>query len=129
MTWTLALDTFTHDLRIDGGAFRRVLGSDEIRQRVKVALWHYFSEYFLNTPDGTPWHEDIMGRTVEASAVDSILRQRILSVPGVLRINALRLDYNEETRIFSPEIDIDVQSGPGETSTITFSTSFPVEGQ
>ena len=128
MSWTLTLDQFTHDLRITDGAFERIRGSDEVRQRIKVLLWHYFQEYFLNIPDGTPWYEDILGRTADAGVVDSILRQRILSTPGVLRINSLQLNYDGATRRMTPTVSVNVVSGPGEFSTLDFSTSFPVGG-
>lgn len=121
MAWTLGLDQFTHDLSIKGGKFVRVNGSDEVRQRVKVAVWHYIEEYFLNIPNGVPWYEQILGRKENADLVSLILRQRILRVPGVIRIVTFEVDYDSLLRRYSIESRIDVESGPGEISTITLS--------
>ena len=52
MSYTLKLDTFNHDIRILNGKFERISGAAEVCQRVKVALWHYFQEYFLNREHG-----------------------------------------------------------------------------
>lgn len=119
MTWTLALDRFNHDLKIVNGRFLRVNQSDEVRQRVKVTVWQYFQEYFINIPNGTPWYESIMGRKNSSDIVSSILRNRILTTPGVIRIDSFNINFNELTRTFETSGLIQVQSGPNEVSTAT----------
>lgn len=118
MTWTLRLDQFSHDLRIVNGKMVRVRGSDEVRQRVKVAIWHYIREYFLNVPDGVPWYESILGRKSGTDIVAQILRRRILQTPGVIRIVDFFVDFDTITRTFEVESQIEVQPGPGELSII-----------
>ena len=118
MTWTLRLDQFSHDARIVDGKFQRVRGSDEVRQRVKVAIWHYIREYFLNVPDGVPWYEQILGRKSGTDLVSQLLRRRILQTPGVIRIVDFFVDFNTTTRTFEVESEIEVTPGPGELSII-----------
>lgn len=118
MAWTLKLDQFSHDVTFSGGKPVRVAGADEVRQRVKIAVWHYIEEYFLNVPNGVPWYEQIMGRKNGADTVSQILRNKILNVPGVLSVDKFALNFDELTRIFDVESDIVVQTGPNETSTL-----------
>ena len=118
MSWTLKLDQFSHDVTFTGGKIDRVNGSDEIRQRVKVAVWHYLEEYFLNLPNGVPWYEQILGRKDGAETVSQIIRNKILNVPGVLSINQFQIDYDDFSRIFKIDSDIVVEVGNGEQSTI-----------
>ena len=57
MAYTLELDYFTNDLKIDSsGHFRRISGGQEVCQRVRIALQHQFSEYFLNRLGGVPYY-------------------------------------------------------------------------
>ena len=114
MSWTLKLDNLDHDLRIENGKFLRVNGSDEVRQRIKVSLWHYLGEYFLDTDNGVPWYEQLLGRKIDADIVSTIIRRQILLVPGVIRISSLIVQFVNVTRSYSLDTSVQVQAGPGE---------------
>ena len=92
MSYTLKLDTFNHDIKIRGGKFERINGAAEVCQRVKVALWHYFGEYFLDREHGIPYYskknigEAILGSKMSRQTLYNLLRQKILAVPGVLQV-------------------------------------------
>jgi hypothetical protein len=116
--WTLKLDQFTHDLKIKGGKFERVRGADEVRQRVKVALWHYIEEYFLNIPNGVPWYEQILGRKSGAGIVSHILRRKILATPGVIRIVEFQTRFDSITRTYQLDAKIQVEGNKLDTITI-----------
>lgn len=118
MTWELKLDELDHDLRIENGEFLRVRGSDEVRQRIKVSLWHYLGEYFLNTNNGVPWYEQILGRKSDADLVSAILRREILKVPRVIRIESLKAIFLNGIRQYQMESEVQVEAGPGEPRTI-----------
>lgn len=85
-TWKL---NGSHDLGITSrGKLEIVYGPDEVKQRILVALRHYWQEYFLNVQDGVPWYEVILG-SKNKKTVELIIRRAILEVPGVIGIVAL----------------------------------------
>jgi hypothetical protein len=116
VSWNLALSNVNHDLVIAGGTLARVTGSAQVRQRVKVALWHYRGEYFLDITQGVPWLQSILGRKTGGDEVGVILRRAILSVPGVLRLVTFSARYDTATRRYEVVAVIQVQPGPGEPS-------------
>ena len=118
MSWNLQLDSARHDLVISNGSFARVTGSNEVTQRVKVALWHYQGEYFLDTTQGVPYYQDILGAKTSASVLGVILRRQILLVPNVLRVSAFSINYNNATRQADFDCVIEVARGPNEPSQI-----------
>jgi hypothetical protein len=85
MTMTWELDSTKHDLMIVGGKLKIISGADEVRQRILIALWHYWEEYFLNVPAGVPWYELILG-SKNKKTVEALLRKAVLDVPGVISI-------------------------------------------
>jgi len=111
MSWTLKLGSITHDLVISNGLFSSVNGADEVRQRVKIALWHYRGEYFLNRPAGVPW-SSILGSKNSSSDLSNVIRSQILSVPGVLSI--IDFAIGKIVRDYTISTDILVQTGPGD---------------
>ena len=115
MSWTYKLNTNTNDMIINAqGKLERVNGSDEVVQRVRVALRHYFAEYFINVTAGIPWYEEILGATGNSSKISNIIRNQILSVPGVTKIVEFSVNYNSITRAYIVTASITVQSGPDE---------------
>lgn len=118
MAWTLKLDQFSHDLRIENGKFVRVNGADEVRQRVKVAIWHYIEEYFLNIPNGVPWYEQILGRKSGTAVVSLILRRKILATPGVIRIVDFLVDFDTIDRRLRINSTIQVEGNQFDSQTI-----------
>lgn len=86
MAYTGKLGKISHDLQISKGKLLYISGDNELIQRIKIALWHYRGEYFLNTDAGVPWYSKIEGRRTNAGNVSSELRRAILKVYGVSRI-------------------------------------------
>ncbi len=123
MTWTLYLDPIKHDLSITNGNFARVAGTDEIIQRIKIGLWHYLGEFFLNTVDGTPWYESILGRKSDSGVASSILRARLLSFEGVTGIRRFEPRFNNLTREYEISADIDIALATGAETTISLDLS------
>ena len=110
MSYTLKLDPFSHDLTINSnGNFNRIAGAEEVRQRVKVALYHQQQEYFLNVPNGVPWYDELLGLKGGRSTLSNSIRKKILETPGVIRILDFILNYNALTREYSPIATILVQ--------------------
>lgn len=117
MSVTAALGASTHDLSIIDGNIVYVTGADEVKQRVLVTLLHHYNEYFLNTSGGVPWYELILGSKHVAQA-ESILRQIILSVPGVVSI--VNFNSSLSNRAFSIVVTLEVETVVGtEITTVT----------
>ena len=119
MAWTLKLDQFTHDMRIGtNGLPERINGADEVRQRVKVALWHYIEEYFLNVPNGVPWYESILGRKSGTALVSKIIRRKILATPGVISIVSFQVNFETIPRILNIAATIRVEGNINDPETV-----------
>lgn len=118
MAYTLKLDTFSHDLTIKNGHLVRVSGADEVRQRIKIALWHYFNEYFLNRPNGLPYYQQknagisILGSKMSRQTIYNIIREKILSIPGVLAIKNAQITKSGRDYYYS--CSVTVQRGPAD---------------
>jgi len=93
-TWQL---NGNNDIQIENGRFLTVAGTDEVKQRILVALQHFYQEYFLDVPDGVPWYEVILG-SKNKKVVELILRKKILEVPGVVGIISFQKTFNNITR-------------------------------
>ena len=111
MSWTLAIDDTDRDLTIQGGKFVRTNGSDEVRQRMGIALRHDLAEYYLTQLRGVPWDTILGGKTSQVDA-GAIIRREILRVPGVLRINEFLLSF--AGRQMTIAANVRVQRGPGD---------------
>jgi hypothetical protein len=65
-------------------------------------LWQ--GAWFLNVLEGFPWLQKVLGRKIQASAVNtfrSLMRQTILQVPGVVSIIALQVTLGATNRQLS----------------------------
>lgn len=125
MSFTFALGA-NNDLSIVGGKLVRVSGADEVKQRILVTLRHFYGEYFLNLPGGVPWYEMILGGKDRAAA-EAVLRQIILSVPGVLGM--VRFSSSLIGRALSIAVTVEVQAGSfGTVVNFTFDNGLIIDG-
>lgn len=113
MSYSLRLDAFSHDLKISGGHFVRVQGADEVRQRIKVALYHHHNEYFLNRPGGIPWYSRILGSKMKETQIINLIREKTQRIPGVIQI--MDISLTRSGRDYMVEIKALVQKGPADT--------------
>ena len=113
MAFTFALNG-RHDLSINPrGRLVRVYGPDEVKQRILVALRHYWQEYFLNVQDGVPWYEVILG-SKNKKTIELIIRRAILEVPGVVTVSSLVIQYsNTDHRHLEIYATVEVESYEG----------------
>lgn len=90
--------TADHDLLFNSGDIVLVDGAARIAQQIKVTLLTWYGEYFLDTTFGVPYLESIMVKAPNRADIEWILRQRILDVPGVDRVDAMSIQYDNQTR-------------------------------
>jgi hypothetical protein len=93
------LDADSGDIVTRGNQF--LTGREEVEQTIRTRLWLYLGEYFRDVTDGTPWHEQILGKFANLSTVEAVLRARIANSPGVVRIASFSTDFDLNTRKFS----------------------------
>lgn len=74
---------------------------EEIAQTVLTRLRLFLGEYFRDITDGTPWHEQILGKFASLSTVEAVLRARIANTPGVIRLTSFNADFDLASRRYS----------------------------
>jgi hypothetical protein len=88
---------------------------EAVRQAVDTRLNLWQGEWFLDSEDGTPYLQDILGFSARGSA-DLAIQDRILGTPGVSEI----LDYSSQIdsvlRSLSVQSTIKTQYGEAELS-------------
>ena len=84
-----------------------------VAQNVMTRLKLWRGQWFLDTNDGTPWLQDILGKH---EAVDMIIRNRILGTPGVKEITEFQSVLDPDTRTLSIKVTIDTNYGSTEIS-------------
>lgn len=72
-------------------------GKDATAQAVTRRLKLFLGEYFLNVSDGTPWFQQILGKTSRDIAAANI-KSRILGTTGVVALAAFEFDFDARTR-------------------------------
>lgn len=93
----LALDS-EGDLLIEAGDFVLTTGVPAIVQAVNQALSLFLGEWFLDQGLGVPWIEEILVKNPDLNAIQSLFRSKIESVPGILAVTFLQLDFVAATR-------------------------------
>lgn len=90
------LDPETLDLVTSGALFLN--GREEIAQTIQTRLRLFLGEYFRDITDGTPWFQQILGKFENLNSVEAILRNRIFTTEGVVRLLSFNLGYNLDNR-------------------------------
>jgi len=103
--------TADHDLLLYSGDIVLVDGAARIAQQIKVTLLTWYGEYFLDNTFGVPYLESIMVKAPNRADIEWILRQRILDVPGVDRVDAMSIQYDNQTRNMQVKFSATTQEG------------------
>ncbi len=113
MTVDLALVTETDahnpvegDLRVDAAALAMVEGGDAIAQEIRVRLRWWHGEWFLDTTQGTPYLEQLLGKGVTEPTIRTVLRKEIEQVPGVARVTSLEVSIDRATRYATVDLEV-----------------------
>ena len=91
----LRLDPVTGDLDISNDQLRLTEGAEAIAQRMRLRLSMQTGEWFLNITDGIDWRGLVFVRTPDLATLGVQLRQRILSMPEVLRLLDFSINFNQ----------------------------------
>jgi hypothetical protein len=87
-----------------------------VAQAVQTRLLLYLGEWFLDTTDGTPWFQNILGKQFNSDP-NTYIKQRILGTPNVTSIVSYNSIFNGPIRTFT--VTTVLNTAYGQTSTIT----------
>ena len=73
---------------------------EAVAQAIQTRLGLYAGDWFLDTTEGTPWREDVLGRGT-GTVYDLVIRERILDTPGVLSLDAYSSTLDRDRRALS----------------------------
>lgn len=88
---------------------------DAVAQAVKTRFVLWYGEWFLDTTEGTPWIQSVLGKQ-SPDVYTLAIRQRILATQGVNSITAFDSSVNSSTRRVTFTATIDTIYG---TTTVT----------
>lgn len=114
------LDPITHDLVIINNDFVLVDGIEELVQNLKIRLWFFLQEWFLDTSEGVPFYEDIFVKNPDLNAVSSIIKDRIMSTDGITEIKNFELEYNSSQRTCEVVFEVDTIYGKSQPINMEF---------
>jgi hypothetical protein len=86
------------DLNTDTGLAERITGADYARQKIRQRLLFIMGEWFLDTRKGMPWFEEILIKNPDLSLVQARVRDCILGVPGMTRVDAVEVRWDRAER-------------------------------
>lgn len=107
----LALGVNSHDLEVTDFDLSFVSGLDYYRQKVKVRLWFFRGEWYLDTSEGTPFHRSILVKNPNIPLVDTLIKARILETEGVTELKSYTSSYESSLRRF--EVSFEAQTDAG----------------
>ena len=74
---------------------------EAVAQAVKTRLALWLGEWFIDTTDGMPWNEQVLGKRLPGKNPDAAIRQRILETQGVTEITSYSSSFEGTTRRLS----------------------------
>jgi ABC-type dipeptide/oligopeptide/nickel transport system permease component len=105
----LLLDTTLHDLVfINGAAPVTQLLVDVVTQRLKITLYTFLGEWFLDTDIGVPYFQQIFGKIRTKATVDLIFQQIIADDPDVIEILSFESELSTSDRGYSMTFQVRV---------------------
>jgi hypothetical protein len=83
---------------------------EAVAQSVLTRLRLWKGEWYLDTDEGTPYLQEILGKNKEASAVNALYK-RVRDTEGVKSITNFQTSFNPDTRKMNFEIEIETDYG------------------
>lgn len=111
MAYDLALSARSHDLIIKDGDFVLIDNAERIAQQIKISLWEWRGEWFLDSRDGVPYSEYITVKNPNLNHIRKVLTDTILAVDGVNRVDSMMLNYDRKERTLSVEYEANTLYG------------------
>ena len=119
MSRDLKIDLTTGDLVVEDGDLLVLDGIDQIVQNIHIVLKFYFREWYLNQDLGVRYFEEILIKNPNVPRVDTLIKSAIAGVEGVNQILYYKSDYDNVTREFTVDFQVDTAEGTSDTETAT----------
>lgn len=108
------------DLEIKNGNLQLTSGDDAVRQHLQQRLRTFLGEWFLDLDVGVPYFQDILVKNPNVNQVDGILKQTILTTPGVVELVSFTMNSDPTARTLMVEFEYTSYSGEINFFTETF---------
>jgi hypothetical protein len=103
-----------------GGDFY-VNSPEAVAQAILTRLRLYRGEWFIDTKEGTPWFQDVLGKYTQRT-YDAVVRLRILRTQGVRAILSFTSVYDGAARTLVQSSTVDTIYG---TTSVTLTNGEP----
>lgn len=91
----LLIDTLTGDLVFQNGACPVTqLQADVVAQRLRITLYTFYGEWFLDDTIGVPYIQQIFTKVKKKSTIDLIFQGLISADPGVIEILSFKSEVS-----------------------------------
>lgn len=105
----LLLDPVTNDLVFVNGVTTVTHSQSEIvTQRLKITLYTFLGEWFLDTSIGVPYFQQIFGKVRSKSAIDVVFQNIISADEGVLEIREFTSTLSNSDRGYTMTFKVKV---------------------
>ena len=74
---------------------------DAVGQAIKTRLGLWTGEWFVDTTDGMPWNEQVLGKRLPGKTYDMAIRKRILETAGVKELTSYSSAFDGNSRTLS----------------------------
>lgn len=91
--------TDSGDIDITGGTITLIDGKEAVRQHLTVRLNFFLGEWKYDQSLGVPWYSDILRKNPSFVVVNQILKNVILSTPGVTELISFSFNLATDTRV------------------------------
>ena len=104
--------TSTNDYSFGNGQLNYFINTPAaVGQVVETSLLLFLGEWYLNTDDGMPWFESVLGKHTKVQA-DNAIQDYILKVEGVVDIGTYESIIDPVQRRFTVMMTVDTVYGP-----------------
>ena len=114
----LLLDAVTHDLKITDFDLSLVEGIDRVVQDLKVRLWFFFKEWFLDISKGIPFYEVVNVKNPDLNAIEALFKEAIIETADVVDLLSFDLDFDSAARRMEIKFEVNTTFGPTELLTL-----------
>lgn len=91
-----------------------------VGQAVETGLMLWLGEWFLDTTQGTPYIQGVLGKQTQAVADGTIQNQVLNNTQGVVDISSYASQLDTPTREMSVQLSVDTIYGPTEVDLANF---------
>lgn len=107
----LKLNTSTHDIAIEDSDLQLVDLLDFYAQKVKIVLWFFLAEWFLDTTQGINYFGQVFKKNPNLTLIDSLFKIAILEIDGFIELLEYDSDFDIPLRKLEVNFRADTDAG------------------